>query len=169
MGFAENDLAPDETIICQTGIHPIILWSPLSIVAYFYVLSTILMVIMVSASNEMAMPMIVWVITSLLPFGYIVLKVIKYKCTEYALTNRRVLVKTGLFSRNVVATSLGKIESVRLDQSVIGRMFDFGNLTFVGTGGQGNVLKNVRKPLVFRQKYQELLSKPESEMKAAAC
>jgi uncharacterized membrane protein YdbT with pleckstrin-like domain len=75
---------------------------------------------------------------------------------EFAITNKRVIVKTGLISRRTVELNLSKLESVNVDQSILGRILGFGTLHLVGTGGTREVFLNIKKPLTFRKKFQEL-------------
>ena len=75
---------------------------------------------------------------------------------EFAITNKRVVIKTGLISRKTVELNLNKIESVNVDQTILGRIFGFGNITIIGIGGTHEFFVNIRKPLEFRRKFQEL-------------
>ena len=75
---------------------------------------------------------------------------------EFAITNKRVIIKTGLISLKTVELNLSKIESVNVDQSVLGRILGYGSLKIVGTGGTKEIFPNINKPLTFRKKFQEL-------------
>ena len=75
---------------------------------------------------------------------------------EFAITNKRVVIKTGLISRRTVELNLNKIESVNVDQTIMGRIFGFGSITIIGIGGTRELFPNIRKPLEFRKKFQEL-------------
>jgi uncharacterized membrane protein YdbT with pleckstrin-like domain len=75
---------------------------------------------------------------------------------EFAITNKRIIVKTGLISRKTLEMNLNRIESVTVDQSIAGRIFNFGNISIIGTGGTKETFKNIKKPLEFRKKFQEL-------------
>ena len=75
---------------------------------------------------------------------------------EFAITNKRVIIKTGLISRRTFELNLTKIESVNVDQSILGRILAYGSLQIVGTGGTKEIFPNINKPLTFRKKFQEL-------------
>jgi uncharacterized membrane protein YdbT with pleckstrin-like domain len=75
---------------------------------------------------------------------------------QFAITNKRVVIKTGLIRRKTIELNLSKIESVNVDQTVMGRIFGFGNITIIGIGGTREAFVNIRKPLEFRKKFQEL-------------
>lgn len=53
---------------------------------------------------------------------------IKYKTTEFAVTDRRVIAKSGLIARRTVEMFLDKVESLNVEQSVPGRLFDYGSV-----------------------------------------
>lgn len=76
--------------------------------------------------------------------------------SEFAITNKRVIIKTGLISRKTIEMNLQKIESVNVDQSILGRLLGYGNLHIVGTGGTRETFKKIKKPIIFRKKFQEL-------------
>ena len=75
---------------------------------------------------------------------------------EFVITNKRVIIKTGLISRRTLEMNLSKIESVNIDQGVLGRILGFGTIRIIGTGGTKEAFPNIRQPLVFRKRFQEL-------------
>lgn len=78
---------------------------------------------------------------------------IVYRSTELAVTNKRIIVKTGLIQRNTMEMFLEKVESIQVDQGVMGRLFDFGSITLSGTGGDKSPVNNVSQPLEFRKAF----------------
>ena len=77
------------------------------------------------------------------------------KTTEMAVTNRRVIIKTGLISRSTTELRLAKVESVSLDQGIEGRILNYGNVVVTGSGSSKIVMKNARDPLAFRAAIEE--------------
>ena len=75
---------------------------------------------------------------------------------EFAITNRRVIIKTGLISRKTFEMNLSKIESVNIDQTILGRIFGYGTILIVGSGGTREIFPKIKNPLEFRKKFQEL-------------
>jgi uncharacterized membrane protein YdbT with pleckstrin-like domain len=75
---------------------------------------------------------------------------------EFAITNKRVIIKTGLISRKTFEMNLSKIESVNVDQGILGRILGYGTIGIVGSGGTKEVFPNIKNPLGFRKKFQEL-------------
>ncbi|MBX9849846.1 MAG: PH domain-containing protein [Rhodocyclaceae bacterium] len=80
---------------------------------------------------------------------------IKYKTTELAITNKRVIAKFGFISRRTVEINISKVESIQVDQSVLGRIFDFGTLLIAGTGVSQAPILGISKPMEFRKAFME--------------
>jgi len=76
--------------------------------------------------------------------------------SEFVITNRRIIIKTGFIARRTVEMNLSKIESVNVDQTISGRIFGYGAITIIGTGGTKEEFDKIAKPLEFRKKFQEL-------------
>ena len=81
--------------------------------------------------------------------------IIQQKTSEFVITNKRIIMKTGLISRKTFEMNLQKIESVNVDQSFWGRLLGFGTVSIVGTGGSRESFSDISKPLLFRRKFQE--------------
>lgn len=86
---------------------------------------------------------------------YFLQSYIAYTCSEYGITNKRVLMKTGLIQRNSFEIFLDKIEAVHVDQTITGRIFNYGSLVIVGTGGSTDPFLNLPNPLKFRTLIQQ--------------
>jgi uncharacterized membrane protein YdbT with pleckstrin-like domain len=70
--------------------------------------------------------------------------------TEVAVTDRRVICKTGFVKRRTVEMHMDKVESVDVDQSILGRLFNYGDITIRGTGETMERLRMIDAPLEFR-------------------
>jgi uncharacterized membrane protein YdbT with pleckstrin-like domain len=70
--------------------------------------------------------------------------------TEIAVTNRRVIFKRGFIRRRTIEMNMDKVESVDVDQSILGRVFDYGDVTIRGTGAGLEPLRTIDSPLEFR-------------------
>jgi uncharacterized membrane protein YdbT with pleckstrin-like domain len=78
---------------------------------------------------------------------------IVYSTTELAITNKRVIAKTGLIQRRTIEMFLEKIESIQVDQSVLGRLFNFGSVVISGTGVHSAPFKSISDPLALRKNF----------------
>jgi hypothetical protein len=76
---------------------------------------------------------------------------LKWWVTDIAVTNRRVIYKTGLIWRQTNEMSVDKVESVQINQTILGRLLDYGTVTILGTGeGSFETLRTVAGPLKLR-------------------
>jgi uncharacterized membrane protein YdbT with pleckstrin-like domain len=76
---------------------------------------------------------------------------VKLRTTELAVTNRRVIAKFGFIRRETTEINVGKIESVQVNQSVMGRLLDYGTIVFSGAGTPQASIANIADPLAFRK------------------
>ncbi len=78
---------------------------------------------------------------------------IRYKTTELAITTKRVIIKTGFIRRTTMELNLNKVESIQVDQAVMGRMFNFGTLILGGTGTTHAPIVGIADPIEFRKAF----------------
>ena len=88
-------------------------------------------------------------------FTFGLLPLIEYWTSEFAVTNKRVIMKVGWVARRVLELNLHKIESVNVDQPLLGRLLGYGTITVIGTGGTRETFDRIAHPLVFRKAFQE--------------
>jgi uncharacterized membrane protein YdbT with pleckstrin-like domain len=89
---------------------------------------------------------------------------IRYKTTELAITNKRVIVKFGFIRRSTVEININKVESIQVDQEILGRMFNFGTLVISGAGSPQAPIIGISAPMDFRRAFIEA----QEQAKAAA-
>jgi uncharacterized membrane protein YdbT with pleckstrin-like domain len=70
--------------------------------------------------------------------------------TEPDATNLRVVHKTGFITRKTFEMSLDKVESVDVDQSILGRLLNYGDVTIRGVGEGRETIRTIASPLAFR-------------------
>lgn len=76
---------------------------------------------------------------------------IKFISTELAVTNKRIMVKTGFISRQTIELNLSRLETIQVHQSIFGRIFDYGTIVISGAGNPQAPIKSIRSPLTFRR------------------
>lgn len=95
----------------------------------------------------------------LLPFivglVFLIIAYIRYKTTELAFTNKRVIAKAGLISRQTIELSIAKIESIQVNQGILGRIFNFGTLVVSGAGNPQAPIPGISDPMAFRRAFLE--------------
>ena len=78
----------------------------------------------------------------------------KRNATEMAVTNKRVLIKTGLGNRRTLDVMLSRVESIGVEESFWGRMLGYGSVTVRGTGGTPESFVMISHPQEFRRSVQ---------------
>ena len=76
--------------------------------------------------------------------------------TELVLTDRRIITKRGLIARDTVEMNLGKVESVRVNQGLLARILNYGDVTVIGTGASLEPLRGIANPLELRKRLGEV-------------
>jgi len=72
--------------------------------------------------------------------------------TEIAITDRRIILKRGFIRRDTIEMSVEKVESVDVNQSLLGRLLNYGDVTVRGTGTGFAPLTNIDSPLTLRSR-----------------
>lgn len=163
MSYIDNNLSSGETVLYRTRLHWIAMFGHF-ITAFVVTVAGISLLITSFSklndtngdSGQLA------VFGLLLLFAAVVIVVVafwKRSATEMAVTNKRVMVKVGLLSRRSTQIMLSKIESVQVDQSVVGRMLSFGTIVIRGVGGTPEPFVKIAHPLEFWNKVQEQIDK----------
>ena len=102
----------------------------------------------------------VWLISPLAPLGYLLLilpivsvwrDVLIWKNREYVVTNRRVIQLSGVFSKNITDSSLDKVNDVKMNQTFLGRMLDYGNIEILTASELGvNKFTYIGHPIQYK-------------------
>ena len=80
---------------------------------------------------------------------------VKYKTTELAITNKRVIAKFGFISRRTIEININKVESIHVDQGILGRIFNYGTLVVSGAGTPQAPIPGISDPIQFRKAFVE--------------
>ena len=147
--YIDENLQPGEKVLYSTNAHwifflpAILLWI---LVAVFLVLSG-----MVPVGSSLIL--VCWslaAIVSLIAIYKTVTAWFHRWTTEIDVTNLRVVHKEGFIQRKTFEMSLDKVESVDVNQSILGRIFNYGDVEIFGVGEGGKVIKTIASPLAFR-------------------
>jgi len=87
---------------------------------------------------------------------------IRKNSTEVAVSNRRVLIKTGFMSRKTIEVTLPKVESVGVDESVLGRMLGYGTVIVRRTGGTLESFSRIAHPAELCRQVQGQIGSPKA-------
>lgn len=86
---------------------------------------------------------------------FLVMAFVRYKTTELAITSKRVIVKLGFIQRRTVEININKVESIQVDQAILGRIFNFGTLVISGAGNPQAPITGISAPMEFRKAFIE--------------
>jgi uncharacterized membrane protein YdbT with pleckstrin-like domain len=148
MSYVEKNLISGETLVFQTGVHWIVL-VPQTLFA--------ILIAAVGIGAYVYRPSLMIVAIIFLPIGVFILiyAIMQRNSTEMAVTNRRVIIKTGMMSRRSLEIMLQKVESIGIEESAFGRMFGYGTVTIHGTGGTPEPFRMIAHPSEFRKEVQQ--------------
>src|SRR5882757_5139301 len=164
MSYVESNLVPGETVIYQTRLHWIVMLAHLIVGSLLLDLPGVALLIYALSHSEIAGGTLHLMEAGafLLLFSgvaVILAGMLRRNATEMAVTNRRVIIKTGLASRKTIEMLLNKVESIEVSESTIGRLLGYGTVMMIGTGGTSEPFQRVAHPLEFRSQVQQQIEK----------
>ncbi len=147
MSYLDDHLLGGERIVYRARLHWTIFTTSIVVVLLGAALATVL---------SIYEPGYWWLGAGLAGVGLLLAipPAINYTSSEFAVTNKRVLSKTGFIQRESDETLLSKVEGVSVDQGVLGRMLGFGTVTITGSGGTEDSFPRIAQPLEFRRQVQ---------------
>jgi uncharacterized membrane protein YdbT with pleckstrin-like domain len=146
--YIDDILQPGEKVLYSTNAHWIFYWP--AIVAW------IVAIILFFESRAAVTESIVLLCLSASAVAAIAALYFTAKAwfhrwtTETDVTNLRVVHKTGFIKRRTFEMSLDKVESVDVNQSILGRLLNYGSVTVRGVGEGAETITTIASPLDFR-------------------
>lgn len=150
MGYVERHLLAGERVVYKTRLHWVLFVKP----ALLMLVGVILMVLL----RQVQDPPWLWIFgAAVAPIGLVwaFVHYVEVMTSEFAVTTSRLILKVGLISRYTTELLLAKVESIGVQQGLIGRLLNYGDLTVTGTGGAREVFRRVRDPIGFRNHVQQ--------------
>lgn len=148
MSYAQSVLQRGETIVATGRLHWIIYdWAILSLIV-----GTVLLILefryLPDHHSLTAVTAILFGALFVIFFAYFWF--IRW-ITEFAVTNRRVIFKRGFIWRATEEMNMDKVETVDVGQSIPGRVFDYGTIRIMGTGGTNEIyVRRIAAPFKLR-------------------
>jgi uncharacterized membrane protein YdbT with pleckstrin-like domain len=167
MSYIDGNLLHGEKVVYRTHLHPVIflkvgVFLALSllcfIVAVFTHGSSAVSILGKSIPASVILGIVSGIIGALLSIPIIVRRI----TSEFAVTNKRVIIKVGFIRRTSIETLLTRIEGIDVDQSILGRMLGYGSIIVRGVGGNREPFTHIHHPLDFRKAVQEQIVESES-------
>jgi uncharacterized membrane protein YdbT with pleckstrin-like domain len=158
MSYVKKNLIPGETLVYRTGVHWSVLFGPAVVAAIIAAPGIAILAYRDDiASHGVPANVIIVAGMALIVLAGIILaySVIKKDATEIAVTNRRVIIKTGMTSRRSLEIMIAKVESIGIDETMMGRMLGYGTVLIHGTGGTPEPFRKIAHPSEFRMAVQQ--------------
>jgi len=177
MGYVDRNLVPGETLLYRTRHHWLVLMGPFFGGLLLLVPGIALMAEAIATRDSaglavgsatispkvMVVSGVVLAAAAIITFSY---GVAKRNATEMAVTNRRVLIKTGMTSRRTLDLMLSRVESIGVEETAAGRMLGYGSVVVRGTGGTPEPFLMIAHPQEFRRAVQEQIGSPQAPAQA---
>jgi len=149
MRYVRRVLQPGETIVYATKLHWLIYVQTILLLIACLIIAGAGLFTSDNQSITLALE-IAAIIFAVLALSTGLRAFIRRATTELAVTDHRVIYKSGLLSRHTIEMNRDKVESVDVDQSLLGRIFGYGTVIVRGTGGSLEPIRNIGDPLTFR-------------------
>ena len=163
MSYVEKHLIQGESVQYQTNLHWIVMLGHVLIAAVLALVGAALLIApwnSVTGGAASLTPVLRWVGAGCLVIAsiFFVVGLVRRNSTEMGLTNKRVIVKTGLANRRTIELLLSRIESVVVEEPAMGRVLGYGTVIIRGTGGTPEVFEKIAHPLEFREQVQSQIA-----------
>jgi uncharacterized membrane protein YdbT with pleckstrin-like domain len=157
MGYVEKYLLSGETVAYRTRPHWIVSAKPLAGVLLLLAAVGISLALLDSKRPDETHRLYIYIGLGGLVLALIayIVPLIKRRSVECIVTNQRIIIKTGILRHKTTEMFLNRVESVSVDQSVWGRMLNYGNLTLHGAGGTPEAFNRIAKAREFQREVQE--------------
>jgi Bacterial PH domain len=144
--YVEQDLISGERVLYQSGLHWIVPVGP-SFVALVFGMAGLSMLM---RGSRFAVFALLLIAGSAMLSGHV-----RRTATEMSVTNKRIVLKTGLLNRRTFELLLSKVESIGVEEGMLGRMLCYGSVVVRGTGGTPELFKNIDHPFEFKRQVQQ--------------
>ena len=169
MSYVDKNLIPGEQVMYRTRLHWVVIFWHVVLGILFILVGGYVLAGMPGTNllqpDQMQYARIAGAVLIVLGAIFVIASFVRRNSVEMAVTNKRVTVKVGLVSRSTEEMMLTRIESIMVDQSLMGRMFNYGTITLRGVGGTPDPFPRIAHPLEFRRQVQhqlDLIQSPSS-------
>jgi uncharacterized membrane protein YdbT with pleckstrin-like domain len=146
MSYVDRHLLPGETVSYRTRLH----WK-VYLLPGFLVLLVLLPLTILALSSDLKILALAPALATIAVIGFAWLR---RRGSEFAVTNKRVIIKLGVLTTRSIELLLPKVEGIAVEQSLTGRLFGYGGIVVTGSGGTKEPFEGIQSPLDFRQAVQ---------------
>jgi uncharacterized membrane protein YdbT with pleckstrin-like domain len=155
MSYVTRHLMPGEAVVRETHLSRIVYLPAIILLALAGLLAVVVYRGGAETSGAVVLP-VAFLAGALLMLLWAFVRV---SASEFAVTNKRVVVKVGLFRRHSTETLLRQVEGITVDQGFLGRIFNYGTIVIEGTGSDRTPYSGIAGPLQFRLAVQEQIDR----------
>ena len=167
MSYVEKHLMEGETVVYATRLHWIVLTGPVLLGLLVGVPGIALLVLsgihagdVRTATESMLAGGTILVVVALI---FVFRGILNRNATEVAVTNKRVVAKVGIAARRTVELILPRVESIGVEETVMGRILGYGTVIVRGTGGTPESFEKIAHPLEFRTQVQQQIDRAQGK------
>jgi uncharacterized membrane protein YdbT with pleckstrin-like domain len=153
MSYIDRNLIEGERVVYRTRLHWLVFAMPILVTIVMLLPAAWFLLDSPNWQGFAWVPLVVALLVLLPAF-------IKRQSSDFAVTNKRVMMKSGVMTTRSVELLLNKIEAIAVDQSLLGRMFGYGNIVVTGSGGTREAFSQIQSPLEFRRAVQSVSDLP---------
>jgi len=146
--YIDQILQPGEKVLYSTNAHWVFYWP--AIIGWVVAIAFLVLSRMVIADTPVLLCLSMAAVSAIAALYKTLTAWFHRWTTETDVTNLRVVHKTGFIKRRTFEMSLDKVESVDVDQSILGRILNFGDVTIMGVGEGKETISTIASPLEFR-------------------
>jgi len=146
VSYIDEHLLTGESVTYRTHLH----WKVYAVPALVVLVVLVPLAIWALASERGILALVPLVIAIVLLGAAYVYR----RTSEFAVTNKRVVLKVGVLTTRSIELLLSKVEGIAVTQSLLGRMFSYGEIVVSGSGGTKEFFADIQAPLKFRQAVQ---------------
>jgi len=164
LSYVEKHLIPGELVQYQTKLHWIVMLGHAALAVLLDLLAIGIVVgwaLLGTKAKGSSIPAAVYLFALacfVIGGALFFIGILKRNATEMAVTNKRVIVKTGIVDRRTIEILLSRIESVAVEEPALGRLMGYGTVIVRGTGGTPEVFSKIYHPLEFREQVQRQIA-----------
>jgi len=172
MGYIEKNLISGEKVLYKTRLHSIAVLMPILLATLVGVGAICCFYVSATGNQPAGEDPKIWAAAGLVlaTFAAIIAAaaILRRNATEMAVTNRRILIKSGMLSRRTIELLLSRVESIVITESFLGRMLGYGTVVVRGTGGTPEPFPLIANPTEFRRHVQEQIEAGVVQARPAA-
>ena len=158
--FIDKIISQNETLLEEVREHWIEMAAPTAILLILVLLALVLEITQLLAG---AWGFVIFVLLVLAGAGHFAYRYIRWSSKYLFLTNRRVVVVSGILSRKTNEIPISRITDIRCNQGIFGRILNFGSLDIQSAGNDASeAMGNIPHPFDIRNKVDALASSPSS-------